>query len=436
MATPIAELTGILICLFFSGFFSGSETALTSLSEVKVHQLIDENPRGGRALRHWKNNHTGILTTILIGNNLANITASALAADWATIYFSNNGIPIAIGIMTLLLLVTGEITPKTFALRYAETLALPLMHIVLVFHVAFFPLTWLLTRAMKLMFWAVGGTAERGTPVTEEDIEYIVRLGRREGTLDKEKETLLSSVFDFTDTTAKEIMVPRTDLVTAFVDTPYNELVRLSLKSGFSRIPVKEETIDNVVGVFHTKDLLPAPKASEKEGFLRKRMRAPVFIPESKKISEVLKQFQKERFHLAIVVDEFGGTEGIVTMEDIIEELLGEIQDEFDTEEIRLKKMPDGSYLADARVDIEEIETTLAIEFPEAREYESLGGFLMEEAGDVPAAGWELPFAQFTFLVTEADVNKVTKVRIRHIPVKAENAPDGAEAPKEKKPAE
>ncbi len=412
MDIPLAELIGIAVCLVFSGFFSGAETALTSLSEVKVHQLIEENPKWGRALLHWKNNPSGVLTTILIGNNLANITASALAADWARNYFTQNGIPIAIGVMTLLLLFSGEITPKTFARRYSVSVALPIMHAVLLFHLVLLPVTWFITRFVKMLLYLVGGTGDETPSVTEQDIEYAISLGGRAGSIDKDKESLLSSIFEFTDTTAKEIMVTRTDLVTLFVDTGYDEVMETALDSRFSRIPVKDGTIDNIVGVFYTKDLLPAPKSTAKAKFPRKHMRPAVFIPESKKISEVLKLFQKNRIHMAIVVNEFGGTEGIVTLEDIIEELLGEIQDEFDVEEQRLKKMPDGSYVADARVDIEELESTLDLKFPEEREYESLGGFLMEKAGDVPVAGWKHSFQKFDFSVTEADVNKVITVRI------------------------
>lgn len=427
---PIAELIGIAVCLVISGFFSGAETALTSLSEVKVHQLIEENPKWGRPLLHWKNNHRGILTTILIANNVANITASALAADWASRYFTNNGIPIAIGAMTLLLLFSGEITPKTFARRYSTTIALPVIRVVLVFHILLYPASWIITKIINLLFKLIGGDTAEGTVVTERDIEFAVSLGGKEGAIDKQKQNLLSSIFEFTDTIAKEIMVPRTDLVTLLLDTPYDQVLDISLKSGFSRIPVRDGTIDKIAGIFYAKDLLPAPKPSEKNKFLHKRSRPAVFIPESKKISEVLKLFQKDRIHLAIVVNEFGGTEGIVTLEDIIEELLGEIQDEFDVEESRLRKMPDGSYTADARVDIEELEEAMNISFPEEREYESLGGFLMEKAGDVPAQGWSQNFEKFRFKVTEADANKVITVKITPItPRKRQTAGDAEDSP-------
>ncbi|MEE8396661.1 MAG: hemolysin family protein [bacterium] len=427
MDIPYAELAGIGFCLVFSAFFAGSETALTSLSDVKVLQLLEKYPRWAGGLRRWQKNHTGILTTILIGNNLSNITASALAADLAGQYFQANGIPIAIGGMTFLLLFTGEITPKTFARRYASTLAPPAIQLVTVFHVLFFPVTWVITTFIRLLFAITGGDAESREKLTEEDIEFVVGLGHREGVIDKQQESLLSSVFEFSDTTAKEILVPRTDTVAIALDTPYEEVLETTLESGFSRIPVYEDSIDRVVGIFHTKNLIIPPKANEKTDYLRTRMGKAVFVPESKKISEVLKLFQKNRIHMAIVVNEFGGTEGIVTMEDIIEELLGEIQDEFDMEEQRLLKNSDGSFTADARVDIEAVEEALGLEFPEDREYESLGGFLMELAGDVPTVGWKQEFGGFAFTVVAADANRVIKITIEPVQDPAKTGENGEE---------
>jgi CBS domain containing-hemolysin-like protein len=422
---PLLEIIGIAVCLVFSGFFSGSETALTSLSMVRLEGLLEKHPVYARALSWWKNNPNGILTTILLGNNLANITASVLATDLASRYFSTQGIPIAIGGMTFLLLFTGEITPKTFARTYSDQLAPLLMNLVVPFHILFYPVTWILTQFIKGMFWMLGSRYRRGERVTEEDIEYIVSLGRRQGILDEDKENLISSIFEFSDTTTKEIMVPRTDMVSVSVNSPYEKVVELSLETGFSRIPVFEESIDKIVGIFYTKNLITPPGAEEHDAFLTNRMRPAVFVPESKKISEVLRKFQRDRIHLAIVVDEFGGTGGMVTMEDIIEELLGEIQDEFDTEEERLVNNGDGSFLADARINIGDLEEGLSIEFPEERDYESLGGYLMEEAHEVPVEGWEHRFQGYAFQVTEADPQRVIRVRIRR--VQKEEPPDSQE---------
>ncbi len=428
---PTLELVGIVVCLILSAFFSGSETALTSLSLIRLERLLEKGTLWTRALGLWKHNPNGVLTTILIGNNIFNITASALATDLASRYFADRGIPIAIGGMTFLLLFSGEITPKTIARTYADALAPLLMNGVMVFHGLFYPVTWVLTWFIRGLFRLFGGRHGGRDRVTEEDIEYIVSLGRRQGTLDKEKETLLSSIFEFSDTTTREIMVPRTDMVTVPVDSPYEKVVDISLESGFSRIPVYEDSIDKVVGIFYTKNLITPPLKDEQGTFLASRMRPAVFIPESKKISEVLKLFQRERIHMAMVVDEFGGIGGLVTMEDIIEELLGEIQDEFDTEEERLVKIGEATYLADARVNIEDLEEELGVQYPEDRDYESLGGFLMHEAGEVPTEGWEHVHAGFLLHVLEADPQRVIKVRIERTqpvePAEGET-PEDAEA--------
>jgi CBS domain containing-hemolysin-like protein len=417
---PTAEIIGIIVCLVFSAFFSSSETALTALSDVRLEQLLERHPRWARSLRVWRRNPNGVLTTILIGNNLFNITASALATDLASLYFVGaSAIPIAIGIMTFLLLFIGEITPKTFARTYSEALAPLLMNLVIAFHVLFFPVGWVITGFLRGMIRLLGGRERRGN-LTEEDIEFIVSLGRRQGIIDKEKEHLLSSIFEFTDTTAREIMVPRTDMVAVEVGSPYETVVELVLQTGFSRIPVFEGAIDKIVGIFYTKNLITPPKREEREGFLASRMRPPVFVPESKKISELLKMFQKERIHMALVVNEFGGTEGIVTLEDVIEELLGEIHDEFDVSEERLVRTSGGDYIADARVGVEELEEELAIEFPSERDYETLGGFLMELSGEVPPKDWKHDFGGYCFQVTEADPHRVLKVQISLVQLDAD----------------
>lgn len=431
MDIPYPELTGIAVCLVFSAFFSGAETALTSLSMVKVEKMIEQFPRSSRQLKYWKNDYSGILTTILIGNNIANITASALATRLAGMYLDSNAIPVAIGAMTLLLLFSGEITPKTFSRVFAESVAIPMLNIVMVFHFFFFPLTWLLTRFIHVLFKLVGKSSNHHETMTEDDIEYIVSLGHRVGAIDKEKESLLSSIFEFSDTTAREIMLPRTDLTAVQSVAPYETLLEIATKTGFSRIPVYDGSIDNMVGIFHTKSLINPPDSDEKGLYLRKRMRSVIFIPETKKISEVLKLFQQNHTHMAIVVDEFGGTEGIVTMEDIIEELLGEIQDEFDAEEERLISLPDGRRIADSRVELSFLNETLGIHFPEDREYESLGGFLMDISGSVPKVGWQHEFEGYIFHVTEADLNRVLKVRIEKAHEKMTNLKDEKETEKQ-----
>jgi CBS domain containing-hemolysin-like protein len=432
-------LAGLFLCLVFSALFSASETAITSLSAHKVVQLIEANPFWAYGLRIWQRNHVGVLTTILIGNTFVSILAGAIATDLGHQYSPVIAVPIAVGAMTFVLLIGGEIAPKTLARTYAERMAIPAMNIIAVVHFLIFPLTWLITRLIRVAISTFGGQVRANAPVTEEDIEAIITLGQRQGTLDKDKQRMLSSIFEFTDTTAREIMVPRTDLVAIAVDTPLDEVIRICADTEFSRIPVYDESIDKVAGVFYAKDLIRRMAPEERANFVRQRMRPAVFIPESKKISELLKQFQQERVHMAIVVNEFGGTEGIVTLEDVIEELLGEIRDEFDDEERLLTPLAQGGYSADARVHLEDLALPLKIEFPADRDYDTLGGFLMKLAGEVPEAGWQAEHGGFRFAVTQADVNRVIRVRITRVPPAppegdAEARPASAGAPADEPP--
>ena len=413
MDTLRLEATTLVVCVLLSAFFSAAETALTTLSAFKVRQLQEHRRRFAAALRLWETNHTSVLATILIGNTFVSLLAGSVATDLAArVLPGAPGLPIAIGGMTLVMLIAGEIFPKTIARAYADQIAAPLMNGVALFYALFFPLTWGITRLIRTLINMLGGRIKNGPDVTEEDIEYIITLSHRQGGLDKAKQEMLRSVFEFTDTEAREIMVPRTDLVALPVDCPYEEIVRICAESGFSRIPVYEGSIDKVVGIFFAKQLIQPTRPEEMAGYLRKRMRPAVFVPEAKKISELLREFQQHRQHMAIVVNEFGGTHGIVTLEDVIEELLGEIRDEFDEEEPLIRPRQEGGFLADARINIKDLEDVLNIRFPEERAYESLGGFLMEVAGDVPGPGWSHGFEGFDFTVVTADVNRVNKVQI------------------------
>ncbi|MDH4224180.1 MAG: hemolysin family protein [Deltaproteobacteria bacterium] len=423
MDIPLWELAGILISFLFSAFFSGAETALTSLSDHKTQQLIETMGPWGRRLTLWQKHPTRVITTILLGNNLSNITASVLTADIASRFFEANSIPIAIGVTTFLLLFIGEITPKALSRAYAETLAIPFILLLHLFYYPFYPVIWLMTRLIRNLVHLAGGKLDRQTQVTEEDLFYMLRQGAISGSINKEQENLLSSVMDFSETIAREIMKPRTEMVALSLESPYEKVVELVRESGLSRIPIYDGSVDNIVGIFYSKFLITPPNEEEKKDYLAKRMRPPVFVPESKKINEILKLFQEERIHMAIVVNEFGGTEGLMTLEDVIEEILGEIQDEFDLDEAeKLVKTGDGTWVADARVDLVTLEETLGVWFPEERGYDTLGGFLMEIAGDVPEPGWQHTLAGQTFQVTKSDQKKVIEVRI----IPSENSRESA----------
>jgi putative hemolysin len=405
-----------LVALFFgSFFFSGSETALTSLGEAKARQLRDRLGRRGRVLSLWIDHPKKVLTSLLIGNNLVNIGASALATNIALMLFGSAALAIVTGVMTLLVLIFGEITPKTLAREHHERLAVPILHILRPFYVLSFPLAWLLFRLTNLVSRLFGG-GEKAPPVTSEDIDYLIDLGSKFGALEGVKRELLTSVLEFSDLRVKEIMIPRTQMLALDANDDPAKALAFITEAEHSRVPVYESSIDNIIGVLHLKDILGVLAKGEavaSDGLDTRRFARPAFfVPEVMKVSRLMKEMQRRRTHLAIVVDEFGGTSGLVTLEDVVEEIVGDIHDEHDVEERPIRMLPDGKILADAAVPLRDLEEILHVEFPDEGDYETLGGFLTATAGRVPPPGSLVAFGGYTFLIRAADEKRVSKVEI------------------------
>ena len=383
---PYAALMGL--CLGLSAFFSASETALTALDPIQTQKLIDSNNFWSKALELWRNRPMMVLTCMLIGNNIVNISASALSTELAHLLldgteYAQTALPLAIGCMTLLLLTFGEITPKTLARSRSRQIAGRMMWLMRIPYVIFFPLTWIFSRMTRALMALTGDTFEeapQGPRVTEEDIEYLVELGSRGGNLEDRRERILQSAFDFTTTKVREIMIPRIDMIAIDRREDFHEALDKLTASGHSRLPVFDETIDNIVGVFFAKDLLKQLKLKGADGLdfdIDEYIKPAYFVPESKKISDLLSEFQKSRIHMAIVVGEFGGTSGLITLEDIIEEFFGDIQDEHDAEEDYFQILGEGHLLAVGRCPLDEIEDELDVTFPDHPDYDSLGGFIL-----------------------------------------------------------
>ncbi len=415
------EIVGILLSLVFSAFFSASETALSSLGRAHTEKLIDEGGRLNKSLQLWVDHPLRVLNAILIGNNIVNITASALATDLSNrllggTAYQDTAIPIAVGLMTLLLLTFGEIVPKSLARSQSERLAPWAIWLLKVPYALFYPGTLAFTWLAKKLITSLGGTSEQNTPpVTEEDIEYMVDLGSRVGSLEEGKGRMLQSVFEYTSTVVREIMVARTDMQTLSVEATLKETMEAMERTGHSRLPIYEGNVDNIVGVFYAKDLLryfaqPQPPGGTFQ--LRDFLRRPFFVVEPMKISDLLNEFQRRRTHMAIVVDEFGTTAGLITLEDIIEEFVGDIQDEYDDEDSWLDRLPNGNLLVDARCTVSEVEEALDVEFPEERDYTSVGGLIVATTGTVPEAGAEVRVAGILFKVLESDEKRVIKAQI------------------------
>ncbi len=416
------EIIGILICLFFSAFFSGTETALTTLSDTRIHQLLNKHPNTAALLNKWHTKPSLVLSTLLIGNNLVNIIASILGARVAQHYLASFADAVAVGVMTFVLLLFGEITPKTYAKLNAEKIILPAIFILRLFDFFFSPIAIIFSKISRLFVKILGGkdVGDGGFAVTQHEIEYLIKTGSEMGVFEKEEQgELLNSVVEFKDTQVDEIMIPRTDANFLETTVTVKEALEKIWEWGHSRIPVYEENIDNIKGILIAKSLVALFKDGKVdlnqkiEPFIRKPV---IFAPETQKINETLKLMQSKRTHLAVVVDEFGGTAGIITLEDILEELVGDIKDEVDKEEDPITKLKDNVISVDAHISIFDLEEELGIMIPDDGEYNSLGGFITAQAGSVPARGYKFEYEGHQFRVAESDERHITRVEIKKLP--------------------
>ena len=415
---PTWQWITLFLGLFLSAFFSSAETALTALGEARVQHLIETGVRRGSLLRLWQKHPERILSALLLGNTLVNVGMGTITAVIAQDLGMERSLAIITGATTVVLLIFGEITPKTFAKRYASGYALVAMPFVAVFYWVLWPLAWLFVQIPRGLSRAMGVSEPRPESVTSQELEYLIELGARHGSLDATKEQLLSSVLAFTEVLVKEIMIPRTQVIALEEGASYDEVMKLVTESELSRIPVYRSTMDEVVGILYVKLLLAdMRKGIQPSQFqLTKYLKLPFFVPEVMKVSKLLSEMQRRKTHLAVVVDEFGGTSGIVTLEDVVEEIVGEIHDESDVEEKRIKVLSDGVVLADGSVSLRELEDHLGVEFPEGGDYETLGGFLTATAGRVPPSGSLVVWGGLTFTVKQADDRRVQKVEIARKP--------------------
>jgi len=418
---PVYELLGIVLLLLASAFFSSSETALTALSEARIRQIQSERPGLSRLFQRWLDNPSRIISTLLVGNNIVNVSASVLGARIARMYLGSWADAVAVGVMTLLLLSFGEVAPKVFAKRAAAYWAPRVIRLVCLLDTLLRPLSWMfsaLGRATIRTAGAAGVPTEEPT-VTETEIEHMIALGEREGVLGAERGAMLRSVLEFEDTTIKEVMVPRTDLVGLNITAPLADVLAAVNNSRHSRFPVYRDRLDNIVGTLHVKDLLRHIGQSETcttFDWTEHIRPNPMFVPEMQKVSQLLRDMQTRRLHIAIVVDEFGGTSGLVTLEDVLEEIVGEIQDEYDAEEPLIQDLGGGKFLADARLPLWDLGQRLQVEFPEQGDYETLGGFVTHTVGRVPERGTKFEWNDITFTVREADARRVRRVELERRP--------------------
>ncbi len=409
-----------MLLLIASAFFSGSETALFSLKPVDRRKLKEKSRtqiRAKRVLQLLKEPRR-LLVSILIGNTVVNVAAATLAAlithtTLKNTRFTEWAFFIDVIAVTAVILLFSEIIPKIVAVKnaisFACITALPLQ----VFVVIFRPVSFLfekLTRGLS----AITGIHKEVPFVNEDELKTLIQVGEDKGTLDKSEREMIHSIFEFRETMSKEVMIPRMDMIAVDRDTPMEEVLALVESQGHSRIPVYKETIDNIIGILYVKDLLAFSQSEDQVKSLTNLLRKPYFVPESKLIDELLREFQKERIHMAIVVDEYGGTAGLVTLEDVIEEIVGEIRDEYDQEKPLVKEINADEWLVDGKINIEELNEALEVNLPAEEDFETLGGFILSQLGAIPKEKEVIQFENYKYMVEKVVGRRIKSVRVFH----------------------
>ena len=403
----VFQLIILFVLLIFSAFFSASETAIFSANKVKIRHLVEEGNRQAILTRRLLEQPGRSISTILIGNNVVNIGATALATALAISFFGSSGAGIATAVMSILILIFGEITPKTLASRRAEDFSLRVSRYILGLSKILLPLIYIFNLFTNILVKLLDGSHKEKHFITEEELRMLVNVGEEEGFIDEDEREMIDSIFEFDDTLVREVMVPRIDIDAVNVEETLENTIKLVLKAGRSRIPVYEQTVDNIIGVIYAKDLLQIFFEPMREKIrLKKVMRPAYYVPESKKVRDLFAELRKEKVHMAIVLDEYGGTAGLITIEDVIEEIVGDIQDEYDREEKAIEKLSDGSFLVDARTPIYEINEAMDLALPDD-EFETISGLVFDHLGSLPAEGQKLKIDDL-----EIKIEKITGRRI------------------------
>lgn len=405
-------LVVILVLIIFSAFFSSAETALTTVSKVRVRILVEQNNKSAVILNKITGNSGKLLSAILIGNNIVNISASAVATLFAQHIFGNYAVSIATGILTIVVLIFGEIIPKTVATIYSEKISLIYARPIYWFMIILTPVIFIIEHIsfFILKFFRIDPN-KKGALITENELRTIVDVGHEEGIIETDERKMINNVFDFGDIHAKDIMIPRIDVTMSDVSASYDELISLFERDKYTRFPVFENTTDNVIGIINVKDILL--NRPDKDNFsIRDYMRKPFYTYEHKNVDELFIELQAASANMAVVLDEYGITEGIITMEDILEEIVGEIRDEYDHDEDELiTKISDNEFIVEGQMKIDDINDVIDINLY-SEEYDSIGGIIMEQLGHLPAMDEFIILDNCKLIVRSVDKNRIDKVRI------------------------
>ncbi len=404
-----------IIFIFLSSFFSMSETAFLSVNKIRIRTLAEENNKKAQRVDKLLEDQDRLLSSILIGNNLVNIAASSLTTSFVILMFGNNStwVALATGFVTLMILIFGEITPKSLATKNADKITLAICPVIYGVVIICTPIVKVLNVISRVFIKLLGGDNDNGPTLTEEDLKTIVTVSHEEGVLEDEEKEMIHNVFEFGETEIKEIMTPRIHVISVPDDVQYNDLMKIFRESQFSRMPIHSDSFDQVIGVLHIKDLM-LEKVVKSKFDVKEFMRETFFVYEFNQVSSVFETMRKEHVSLAIVLDEYGVMSGIVTLEDIVEEIVGEIADEYDEIEESITKIDENKYLIDGSINIDEVNEVCETNY-DTEDFESIGGIILGECTATPEVGQSFVVDNTILTIEKIDRNRIVQLKLEII---------------------
>ena len=405
------QLLSLIILLILSAFFSSAETSLTTVNKIRMRSMAEDGAKAALTVMKVIDDPSKMLSAILIGNNIVNLSASSIATTLTISIWGNKAIGLVTGILTLLILVFGEISPKTLATLYSEKLALAYAPVIYFLMTMLTPVIFVINH-LSLGFLQLlrVDPNRKAESITEDELRTIVEVSHEEGVIESEERRMINNVFDFGDSMAKDVMVPRIDMTFANVESTYQELIEIFREERFTRLPVYEDNTDNVVGIINIKDLLLC--TDEPSFQVRDYLREPYFTYEYKKTSELMFEMRKASVNIVIVLDEYGATAGLITLEDLLEEIVGEIRDEYDEdEEDSLTRISDTEYIAEGSMKLDDLNDSLDLDLT-SDDYDSVGGLVIGLLDHLPEAGEQVVQDGITFVVESVEKNRIDKIHL------------------------
>ncbi|MBA3070942.1 MAG: HlyC/CorC family transporter [Nitrospirae bacterium] len=409
----------IALSILFVAVLSSSESSFIAVNKIRIRSLMEKGDSRAKAVQKILDEHDKLFSAVILSGNLFTILATSIGTALALKYFGEDGIIIAIIVMTFLTVVFGELAPKTFAVTHSEKVSLLLARPVAFYIRLISPLVWIFKITSNLIIRMLGGKKKSVSPfVTEEEIKTMINIGEEEGTLEEEERQMLHKVFEFGDKVVTEAMVPRTEIVSIPDNSTVGDALKLVLEEGYSRYPVIKENIDSVTGILYVKDIVKQMAQGKIENYtpITEIVREAYYIPENKMVTELLDEMQKKKIQIAIVMDEYGGTAGLITLEDIMEEIVGGLQDEFEAMEgeKEVEIIDERTFIVAGQTGLDEINELVGVELA-SQDFHTIGGFVFGLFRRLPKVGEQVRYHNLRFLILEMEDRKISKIKITRL---------------------